>query len=224
MFTKVARVQLCANHVQHIERLSCATCCATWYKGTAQLLTGFIRSLNLLESPWIFKVLFKALESPWKMAKLPYLLENSLKFHPVRAHSRQSKQRVWPYGRRAIPFGASSASDWQHAWNTGGRDLWACADYSLPCRCAHATVDFRFRIRATVWFVFANWTFKNAWWKLCVQLIVVVETRVCWMAASAERKQICVFLPCVQKSDRRESDGRVRHRKPRKRQETYRTF
>ena len=115
---------------------------------------------------------------------------------------------------------ASRASDWQHAWNTGGRDLWACADYSLPCLCVHATVDFHFRIRATAWFVFANWTLKNAWWKLCVELIVVVETWVCWMTTWAERKQICMFLPCVQKSDRRESDGRVCHHKPRKRQET----
>ena len=28
-YAPVARVQLCANHVQHIERLSCATCCVT---------------------------------------------------------------------------------------------------------------------------------------------------------------------------------------------------
>ena len=38
---EVARVQSCANHVQHIERLSRASVMlrATWYEGTAQLLS-----------------------------------------------------------------------------------------------------------------------------------------------------------------------------------------
>ena len=38
---QVARVQSCANHVQHIERLSYASVMlrATWYEGTAQLLS-----------------------------------------------------------------------------------------------------------------------------------------------------------------------------------------
>ena len=41
MCAQVPRAQPCANHVQHIEHLSCATChnYATWYKGTAQLLS-----------------------------------------------------------------------------------------------------------------------------------------------------------------------------------------
>ena len=41
MYTQVARVQSCANHVQHIERLSRASVMlrATWYEGTAQLLS-----------------------------------------------------------------------------------------------------------------------------------------------------------------------------------------
>ena len=40
-FAQVAQVQLCANHVQHIERLSRASVMlrATWYEGTAQLLS-----------------------------------------------------------------------------------------------------------------------------------------------------------------------------------------
>ena len=37
---QVPRAQLCANHLQHIERLSQTTLqCATWYRGTAQLLS-----------------------------------------------------------------------------------------------------------------------------------------------------------------------------------------
>ena len=42
-YVQVARAQLCANHVQHIERLSHATCRVTWYEGTDQRLsvTGF---------------------------------------------------------------------------------------------------------------------------------------------------------------------------------------
>ena len=41
MYVQVARAQPCANHVQHIERLSRASVMfrATWYKGTAQLLS-----------------------------------------------------------------------------------------------------------------------------------------------------------------------------------------
>ena len=40
-YAQVARAQSCANHVQHIERLSRASVmlCATWYEGTAQLLS-----------------------------------------------------------------------------------------------------------------------------------------------------------------------------------------
>ena len=40
-YAQVARVQSCANHVQHIERLSRASVMlhATWYEGTAQLLS-----------------------------------------------------------------------------------------------------------------------------------------------------------------------------------------
>ena len=38
---QVAQAQSCANHVQHIERLSHASVMlrATWYEGTAQLLS-----------------------------------------------------------------------------------------------------------------------------------------------------------------------------------------
>ena len=41
MYAQVARSQSCANHVQHIERLSRAhvVICATWYERTAQLLS-----------------------------------------------------------------------------------------------------------------------------------------------------------------------------------------
>ena len=40
-YAEVARAQPCANHVQHIERLSRASVMlrATWYEGTAQLLS-----------------------------------------------------------------------------------------------------------------------------------------------------------------------------------------
>ena len=40
-YAQVARAQSCANHVQHIERLSHASVVlrATWYEGTAQLLS-----------------------------------------------------------------------------------------------------------------------------------------------------------------------------------------
>ena len=40
-YTQVARAQSCADHVQHIERLSCASVMlrATWYEGTVQLLS-----------------------------------------------------------------------------------------------------------------------------------------------------------------------------------------
>ena len=39
-YAQVAQAQSCENHVQHIERLSRASClCATWYEGTAQLLS-----------------------------------------------------------------------------------------------------------------------------------------------------------------------------------------
>ena len=40
-YAQVARVQSCANHVQHIERLSHASVMlrATWYEGTTQLLS-----------------------------------------------------------------------------------------------------------------------------------------------------------------------------------------
>ena len=40
-YDQVARAQPCANHVQHIERLSRASVMlrATWYEGTAQLLS-----------------------------------------------------------------------------------------------------------------------------------------------------------------------------------------
>ena len=39
-YAQVAKAQSCANHVQHIERLSRASVmlCATWYEGTALLL------------------------------------------------------------------------------------------------------------------------------------------------------------------------------------------
>ena len=41
MYAQVARAQSCANHVRHIERLSRASVMlrATWYEGTAQLLS-----------------------------------------------------------------------------------------------------------------------------------------------------------------------------------------
>ena len=41
MYTQVAWVQPCANHMQHIERLSCSCVMlrATWYVGAAQLLS-----------------------------------------------------------------------------------------------------------------------------------------------------------------------------------------
>ena len=41
MYTQVAQAQLCANHVQHVKHLSRASVMlrATWYEGTAQLLS-----------------------------------------------------------------------------------------------------------------------------------------------------------------------------------------
>ena len=41
MYAQVAQAQPCANHVQHIERLSHASVMlrAAWYEGTAQLLS-----------------------------------------------------------------------------------------------------------------------------------------------------------------------------------------
>ena len=40
-YAQVARAQLCANHVQHIERLSRASVMlrASWFEGTAELLS-----------------------------------------------------------------------------------------------------------------------------------------------------------------------------------------
>ena len=39
-YAQVAQAQSCANHVQHIKRLSRATCqCTKWYEETAQLLS-----------------------------------------------------------------------------------------------------------------------------------------------------------------------------------------
>ena len=53
-YAQVARTQSCTNHVQHIERLSRASVMlhATWYEGTAQLL-----SLTELKSH-LFKLYF----------------------------------------------------------------------------------------------------------------------------------------------------------------------
>ena len=38
-YAQVAWAQMCTNDVQHIEHLSCATCQATLFQGTAQLLS-----------------------------------------------------------------------------------------------------------------------------------------------------------------------------------------
>ena len=50
-YAQVAQAQLCANHVQHIERLSRASVMlrATWYEGTAQLLSLTELRLHLFE-------------------------------------------------------------------------------------------------------------------------------------------------------------------------------
>ena len=50
-YAQVARAQSCANHVQHIERLSRASVMlrATWYEGTAQLLSLTELKSHLLE-------------------------------------------------------------------------------------------------------------------------------------------------------------------------------
>ena len=50
-YAQVARAQPCANHVQHIERLSHASVMlrATWYEGTAQLLSLTELKLHLVE-------------------------------------------------------------------------------------------------------------------------------------------------------------------------------
>ena len=54
MYAQVAWAKPCANHVQHIERLSRASVmlCATWYEGTAQLF-----SLTELKS-YLFELYF----------------------------------------------------------------------------------------------------------------------------------------------------------------------
>ena len=51
MHAQVAGAQSCANHVQHIERLSRASVmlCATWYEGTAQLLSLTELKLHLFQ-------------------------------------------------------------------------------------------------------------------------------------------------------------------------------
>ena len=51
MYAEVAQVQSCANHVQHIERLPHASVMlrATWYEGTAQLLSFTELKLHLFE-------------------------------------------------------------------------------------------------------------------------------------------------------------------------------
>ena len=48
---QVAQAQSCANHVQHIERRSRASVMsrATWYEGTAQLLSSTELKLHLFE-------------------------------------------------------------------------------------------------------------------------------------------------------------------------------
>ena len=50
-YARVARPQSCANHVQHIERLSRASVMlrATWYEGTAQLLSWTELKSHLFE-------------------------------------------------------------------------------------------------------------------------------------------------------------------------------
>ena len=59
-YAQVARAQLCANHVQHIERISRASVMlrATWYEGTAQLLSLTELKSHLFELyfiGWIIK-------------------------------------------------------------------------------------------------------------------------------------------------------------------------
>ena len=59
-YAQVAQAQQCANHVQHIERLSCASVVlrATWYEGTAQLLSLTDLKSHLFELyfiGWIIK-------------------------------------------------------------------------------------------------------------------------------------------------------------------------
>ena len=59
-YAQVARAQSCANHVQHIERLSRASVMlrATWYEGTAQLLSLTKLKSHLFELyfiGWIIK-------------------------------------------------------------------------------------------------------------------------------------------------------------------------
>ena len=72
MYAQVARAQSCANHVQHIERLSRASVMlrATWYEGTAQLLSLTELKSHLFELYFIgFILLAESLNrSIWKMA------------------------------------------------------------------------------------------------------------------------------------------------------------
>ena len=51
MYVQVAQAQTCANHMQHIERLSRASVMlrATWYEGTAQLLSLTALKSHLFE-------------------------------------------------------------------------------------------------------------------------------------------------------------------------------
>ena len=50
-YAQVAQAQSCANHVQHIERLSRTSVMlhATWYEGTAELLSLTELKLHLFE-------------------------------------------------------------------------------------------------------------------------------------------------------------------------------
>ena len=68
MYAQVARAQSCANHVQHIERLSRASVMlrATWYEGTAQLL-----SLTELKSHFLEFYFITCTIKPMKEGRKP---------------------------------------------------------------------------------------------------------------------------------------------------------
>ena len=73
-YAQVARAQSCANHVQHIERLSRASVmlCATWYEGTAQPI-----SLTELKSH-LFELYFIGWTiKPMKEGRKPEYLEKT---------------------------------------------------------------------------------------------------------------------------------------------------
>ena len=70
MHAQVARAQSCANHMQHIEGLSCSTCHVTLHmeEGTAQLLSLTEFKLHLFE---LFLLAEPLTDEGWEEIEVP---------------------------------------------------------------------------------------------------------------------------------------------------------